>query len=95
MTCNCNQHSPFLWRKHKRDSIFMGNPYFRPKGNTGKTTGQIQTDQIEKRRAKGEEPGYLKGISRKREEELLQYRVFGVYSRAVSPIKPHKNKHEK
>lgn len=95
MTCNCNQHSPFLWHKHERDSIFMSNPHFRPRGNTGKTTAQIQTDQIEKRRAKGEEPGFLKGISRKREEEMLQYRVFGVYSRAVSPIKPYKNKHEK
>jgi hypothetical protein len=73
----------------------MGNPHFRPRGDTGKTTAQIQSDQIEKRRAKGEEPGFLKGVSRKREEEMLQYRVFGVYSRAVSPIKPYKNKHEK
>ena len=95
MKCTCNEHSPFLWRKQKRDSIFMKDPYFRPKGTTGKTTGQIATDSVENRRAKGEEVGYMKGVSRKREEEILSYRVFGVYSRATSPIKPHKNRHEK
>ena len=95
MKCTCNEHSPFLWHKHKRDSIFMKDPHFRPRGDTGKTTGQIQSDQIEKRRAKGEEPGFLKGVSRKREEEILSYRVFGVYSRAKTTIKPHKNRHEK
>ena len=71
MQCTCNEHSPFLWHKHQRDSIFMSDSYFKARGDTGKTTGQIATDAVEKRRAKGEEPGYLQGLSRKREEEIL------------------------
>lgn len=95
MTCNCNEHSPFLWHKHPRDSIFMSDSYFKARGDTGKTTGQIATDAVEKRRAKGDEPGYMKGLSRKREEEILAYKQFGVYSRATPFTKPKKNKHEK
>lgn len=95
MKCTCSEHSPFLWHKHPRDSIFMSDSYFKARGDTGKTTGQIATDAVEKRRAKGEEPGYLQGLSRKREEEILSYRVFGVYSLAKASNKPYKNKHEK
>ena len=95
MKCTCSEHSPFLWYKSPRPSIFAQNSYFKPRGDTGKTTGQLATDSVENRRAKGEEVGYMKGMSRKWEEEILSYRVFGVYSRATSSIKPSKNKHEK
>ena len=33
--------------------------------------------------------------TKKREEDVLAYRVFGVYSRAKASTKPSKNKHEK
>jgi len=95
MQCTCNEHSPFLWHKHQRDSIFVQDSYFRPKGESGKTTGQIASDSVDTRRAKGEDVGYMKGMSRKREEEIIAYKQFGVYSRATVSVKPFKNKHEK
>lgn len=94
MTCKCHPNSPFLWAEHPRDSIFMKDHTFRPKSSDGKTIGQIVTTNLDKRRAKGENVGLVPGMSKKREEEVLAYRLFGVYSKAKVATKPNLNKHE-
>lgn len=95
MTCKCPPNSPFLWYANPRPSIFMKDAGFKPKNAEGQTIGQIVTTNLDKRRAKGELVGTVPGMSRKREEDVLAYRVFGVYSRAKASVKPNKNKHEK
>ena len=95
MTCKCHPDSPFLWYKNPRDSIFMSDHTFRPKSTDGKTLGQVVTANLDKRRSKGENVGLVLGMSRKREEEVLAYRLFGVYSRAKVSVKPNLNKYEK
>jgi hypothetical protein len=96
MTCKCHPDSPFLWYNNPRDSIFMKDHTFKPKSADGKTLGQLVTANLDKRRATGENVGTLVGITnKKREEEILSYRLFGVYSRAKSSTKPQQNKHEK
>jgi hypothetical protein len=95
MTCKCHPDSPFLWAEHPRPSIFASDHTFRPKSSDGKTIGQLVTSRLDERRAKGELVGTVPGMSKKREEEVLAYRLFGVYSRAKSSTKPQQNKHEK
>ena len=95
MTCKCHPNSPFLWYKHPRDSIFVKDHTFRPKSPDGKTIGQLVTTNLDKRREEGEKVGFMPGLSKKREEEVLAYRLFGTYSRAKASVKPQKNKHEK
>lgn len=89
--------SPFNWRDDPRPSIFANDPYFRAKGPEGKTTGQIMTDFVERQRAKGIEPGTIHNLgkpTRIKEQQLLAYKQFGVYSKA-SPSTKLPNKHEK
>lgn len=95
MTCKCHPNSPFLWYNDTRPSIFMKDHTFKPKSVDGKTIGQIVTTNLDKRRASGGREGIVPGMSRKREEEVLAYRLFGVYSKAKASTKPQKNKHEK
>jgi hypothetical protein len=95
MTCKCHANSPFLWYANPCPSIFMKDTGFKPKNAEGQTIGQIVTTSLDKRRANGEQVGTLPGMSRKREEDVLAYRLFGVYSRAKASVKPTLNKHEK
>lgn len=77
-------NNPFLWYKDKRPSIFATDPLFTPRSN-GKTNSEMQTENLEKRRMNGELPGHLHGIgkvSKSKEEQLLAYKTFGVYSKA-------------
>lgn len=88
--------SPFLWRKDKRPSIFATDPMFTPRSN-GKSNSQMQTEAVERKREKGELPGHIDGLgkpSKKREEQLLAYKQFGIYSKA-RPSSKNPNKHEK
>ena len=93
---NKNPNNPFLWYKDKRPSIFAADPMFTPRAN-GKTNAEMQTESVERRREKGELPGHIDGLgkpSKKREEQLLAYKQFGIYSKAKpAPKKP--NIHEK
>lgn len=56
----------------------------------------MQTESVERRRAQGEMPGHIDNLgkpSKKREEQLLAYKQFGIYSKA-KPIIRVRNKHE-
>ena len=94
---NQDPNNPFNWRLRTEPSIFAKDPYFRAKGPEGKTTGQIMTDFVERQRAKGIEPGAITGLgktTKEKEERLLAYKQFGIYSKAKASIK-QPNKHEK
>ena len=90
-------NSPFNWHMRTEPSIFAQDAYFRPKGPEKRTSGQIMTEVLDKRRATGKDPGTIFGIGvqdREKEERLLAYRQFGTYSKAT-PSTKKPNKHEK
>ena len=89
-------NSPFNWKQRKEPSIFATDPYFRTKSD-GKTDSQRATDAVERRRMEGVDPGTISNLgkpSKEKEAQLLAYRHFGTYSKAVPSIK-RPNKHEK
>lgn len=91
-------NSPFNWRLRTGPSIFAKDVNFRPRKD-GKSIGEVQTEIVDSKRARGELPGNLYGLgspanAKAREERMLAYKQFGVYSKAVPSIK-HPNKHEK
>ena len=88
--------SPFNWRMRTERSIFASDPQFCAKGSEGRSSSQIMTDYVEKKRSEGIEPGAIVGLgklTKEKEERLLAYKQFGVYSKASPSKKP--NKHEK
>ena len=89
-------NNPFNWRMRTEPSIFYKDPLFRAKGAEGRSGSQIMTEYVEKKRAEGIEPGSIVGLgklTKEKEERLLAYKQFGIYSRAQPTKKP--NKHEK
>ena len=96
-TCNCHPDSPFHWADHKRDSIFMADHVFRAKGAEGKSGSQIATDFVESQRGIGKMSGSIPNLgktSKEKENALIAYKQFGIYSRAQPNVKPSPNKHE-
>ena len=83
--------SPFDWRLNKESSIFAKDPAFCPR-SSGKTASEAQTENVERRRANGENPGHLNGISKKQNllEGIPAFRQFGIYSMA-RPSEPKLN----
>jgi hypothetical protein len=97
MKCKCHPDSPFLWASNPRDSMFMKDHTFRAKGAEGKSASQLATDFVETQRQLGKEVGTIKKLgSRTKEKEnaLIAYKQFGIYSRAHPNVKPTLNKHE-
>lgn len=95
-TCNCHPDSPFHWAHNPRPSVFAQDVTFRAKGSSDKSIGQVVTDNLDARRAKGEMVGYMHGIGShtlKKEIHLLAYKQFGIYSKAKPSIR-NPNKHE-
>lgn len=84
--CGCMSDSPFMWMHDKRPSVFMSEAVFRA-NKDGRSASQVSTAIVDKTRQKGEIAGFLRGISRKREEEMLRIRNFMVYS-LPKPSKP-------
>lgn len=74
--------NPFLWRKYPRKSIFQEDVVFRP-SKTGQTLSQASTAVVEQARKEGKMAGFIKGVSKKREEEVLRMRNFAIYSTAT------------
>lgn len=90
MKCSCHPDSPFHWRQNKRPSMFQADVNFRaPK--SGQTHSQVSTANVEKIRAEGKSAGFLRGISKNREEEILRVRNFLTFSLAVVNNAQRKN----
>lgn len=70
--------------------MFQSDPVFRaPK--SGQTLSQASTANVEKIRAEGKSAGFLRGISKNREEEILRVRNFLTFSLAVVNDAQRKN----
>ena len=89
MKCSCHPDTPFHWRHNHRPSIFQQDIIFRP-AKTGRTPSQAATEYVEQARKEGKMAGFIKGVSKKREEEVLRMRNFSVFSLAGSN-KPQSN----
>ena len=97
MKCKCHPDSPFLWAGNPRDSMFMKDHTFRAKGAEGKSGAQLATDFVELQRKMGKTPGTIKKLgsrTKEKEQALISYKQFGIYSRAHPNVKPSLNKHE-
>jgi len=95
-TCNCLPDSPFHWAHNPRPSIFFNDLQFRAKGISEKSTAQLATESVDRRRANGEMVNYMHGIGEhtvEKEKRLLAYKQFGIYSKAGPSLKKP-NKHE-
>lgn len=98
MTCKCHPDSPFLWMNRTGPSIFAKDINFAPKGASGKTGSQLATDVVEEKRKEGKMHGTIHNLgskSKQKEEALIAYKQFGIYSRAKPNVKPSLNKYEK
>ena len=82
LKCSCPHDSPFHWKHDRRPSIFQQDIIFRP-SKTGQTLSQASTAVVEKAREEGKMAGFIKGVSRKREEEILRVRNFTIFSLAA------------
>lgn len=80
-SCKCHPDSPFLWMNNPRKSIFIGDLAFRAT-KEGETFSQVSSRSVDTQRAKGTNAGYLKGISKNREAEILRMRTFHMFSMA-------------
>jgi hypothetical protein len=77
--------------------MFMKDHTFRAKGDSGMTTSQISSALVEDQRKLGKMSGSIANLGRatkQKEQALIAYKQFGIYSRAHPNIKPTKNKHE-
>jgi len=96
-TCKCHPDSPFHWAEHPRDSMFMKDHTFRAKGTEGKSASQSASDVVESQRKLGKMSGSIPNMGKNtkaKEDAVIAYKQFGIYSRAVPGVKPSLNKHE-
>ena len=87
--------SPFYWYLQKGPSMFAKDPHFKPRGEQGRSAGQIMTDVVEEKRKTNKNHGTIKNFgnpAKEKEAQLLAYRQFGVYAKATPSKQP--NKHE-
>jgi hypothetical protein len=97
MKCNCHPDSPFHWASNPRPSMFMKDQSFRAKGAGNKSGSQIATEFLDSQRQMGKEVGTIKRLgsrTKEKEDALIAYKQFGIYSRATPNVKPSLNKHE-
>ena len=78
--------NPFLWHKYPRSSIFRQDLAFRA-AKEGRSLSQAATEYVEQARKEGKMAGFIKGVSKKREEEVLRMRNFAIYSLATKEKK--------
>ena len=97
MKCKCRPDSPFHWAHNPRPSMFMQDVAFRAKGDSGMTTSQRASAVVEDQRKLGKMTGSIANLGRvtkEKEQALIAYKQFGIYSRAHPHVKPQLNKHE-
>ena len=79
--CKCHPDSPFRWMLNPRPSIFQGEVAFRATKD-GQTFSQVSSRSVDTLRSNGVNAGYLKGISKNREVEVLRMRTFHMFTLA-------------
>jgi hypothetical protein len=75
----------------------MADHVFRSKGQDGLSASQIASNFVEEERKRGKMPGSIINLgktTKQKEQAVIAYKQFGIYSRAKSNVKPELNKHE-
>jgi hypothetical protein len=77
--------------------MFMQDHTFRAKGKDGRGGSEISSATVEAQRRNGKMHGTIHRLgttTKEKEEALIAFKQFGIYSRAKSNVKPELNKHE-
>lgn len=82
MKCKCHPDSPFHWRQNPRPSIFFKDVSYRATSD-GQTLSHLSSALVDKARSNGQTAGFIKGISKDREAEILRMRNFNTFALAV------------
>lgn len=83
MTCKCNPDSPFLWNACRRPSSFVNDPLYKARMGSGKTTSQIMTDVVKKKREDNINHGTIYGLNNDREAAMLRAKLFNIFTKTV------------
>ncbi len=83
MTCKCNPDNPFLWNVNRRPSSFANDPLYKARMGSGKTTSQIMTDVVKKKREDNINHGTIYGLNNDREAAMLRAKLFNIFTKTV------------
>jgi hypothetical protein len=75
----------------------MADHTYRAKGEAGLSASEIASAFVDEQRKQGKLIGTIHRLgatTKEKEAALIAYKLFGVYSRAKSSVKPTLNKHE-
>lgn len=81
MTCKCASDNPFLWNTNRRQSSFVNDPLYTARLSSGKTTGQIMTDVVKKKREENVNYGSVYGLNNDREAAMLRAKLFNIFAK--------------
>ena len=81
MTCKCNPDSPFLWNVNRRPSSFANDPLYKARQGSGKTTSQIMTDVVKKKREDNINHGTIYGLNNDIEAAMLRAKLFNIFAK--------------
>ncbi len=82
MTCTCDQHNPFLWKQNPRPSIFLNDVAFKAKPNSDKTSSQLATEVVARKRKDNINHGTIYGLAKEREHAIIRSKLMHIYSKA-------------
>jgi hypothetical protein len=81
MTCKCKSDNPFLWNVNRRPSSFANDLLYKAKAVSGKTSGQIMTDIVKKKREENVNHGTVYGLSKDRDEAMVKAKLFQIFTK--------------
>lgn len=81
MKCKCNPDSPFFWNVNRRPSSFANDPLYKARQGSGKTTSQIMTDVVKKKREDNINHGTIYGLNNDREAAMLRAKLFNIFTK--------------
>lgn len=84
MTCTCNADNPFLWNVNRRPSSFANDPMYKAKLVSGKSTGQLMTEVVKKKREENANHGTVYGLSKDREAAMLRNKLFQIFNKNIT-----------
>jgi hypothetical protein len=81
MTCKCKADNPFLWNINRRPSSFANDLLYKAKAASGKTSGQIMTDIVKKKREENVNHGTVYGLNKDRDEAMVKAKLFQIFTK--------------
>jgi hypothetical protein len=84
MTCSCASDNPFLWNVNRRPSSFANDPMYKAKMSSGKSTGQLMTEVVRKKREENINHGTVYGLSKDRDAAMLRSKLFSIFNKTIA-----------